>query len=88
MLGDERQTSNIDMATATGDDMVNHQPTFACIACKARRRTPGHFARIDDSYSEMDRRPILNSGDGATCPSSRSCAMRLDLNAYRRTIDL
>lgn len=87
MLRDERQTSNIDIATATGDDVVNHQPTFTCITCKARRRTPEHFARIDDSYFEMDRQPIFNSGDGATCPRSRLCAMHLDLKAYRRTID-
>jgi hypothetical protein len=63
MLRDERQTSNIDIITATGDDMVNHQPTLTCITCKAQlqRHTPGHFARIDDCYSEVDRQQSFNS---------------------------
>jgi hypothetical protein len=68
MLRDVRQTSNINIVTATGDDMVNHQPTFTCITCKAQRHTPGHFARIGDSYSEMDRQPTFNSGAEPPCP--------------------
>jgi hypothetical protein len=58
MLRDERQTSNIDIVTATGNDMVNHQLMFTCITCKAQRHTPGHFARIDNSYSEMEGWPL------------------------------
>ena len=62
MLRDERQSSNIDIITATGDDMVNHQPTLTRITCKAQlqRHASGHFARIDDCYSEMDRQPSFN----------------------------
>ncbi|GLR91079.1 hypothetical protein GCM10007857_77950 [Bradyrhizobium iriomotense] len=50
--------------------MVNRQPTLTCIACKTQlqRHAPGHLARLDDSYSQMDRQPSFNSVAEPPCP--------------------
>src|SRR5258708_8633822 len=54
---------DIDVITATGNNMVNHQPTLTSVLREAqlKRHTAGCLARLDDCRSEMDGQPVLHS---------------------------